>query len=70
MRPSDMSVQDGLCAVQARSIEALAWAEADKREEFDGWMTCSWEQAMEFLGQQAENDMADRLSAARMIGLG
>lgn len=64
LRPSD-PVGPTLAMVQCLAEQ---WMGKDDRDSWEGWMTCSWEQAMEFLGEQEQNEADDRLSAARMIG--
>lgn len=61
---------DALCLVQAKASESLAWAKEEEREEFEGWMTCTYEQAIRYVRTKTEQDEADRLTAARIIGMG
>jgi len=43
--------------------------EADDRDTLDGWMTCTLDQAVEFIDRDKVHDQQDRLMAAKIAGV-
>lgn len=62
---ADMDIRHALNMVYAWIVEHVT---KEDRDTFEGWMTCSLEQAVEFLGMQQEEEKERRLSAARIAG--
>lgn len=60
-----MHVSDALALVYSLAVRNMS---AEDREDFDGWMTCTWEQALDFVRERAGEEQEGRLAAARMIG--
>lgn len=47
----------------------VRYMEADDRDTLDGWMTCTLDQAIEFIERDKKHEQADRLMAARIAGV-
>jgi len=66
----EMDVRPGLNFVYALMLDRLAaGSDQDALDVFDGWMTCTYDQAMEFIQRDAEAEKEERLMAARMAGM-
>lgn len=61
----DDPVGETLSMVQAIQERGMS---SEDRDSWEGWMTCTWEQGLEFLGRQADEEADDRMAAVKMMG--
>lgn len=64
---AEMPCTHVLAMVQSSMMQRM---NAEQLDEFEGWMTCTWEQAQGFISDKVSEEQADRMTVARAIGMG